>query len=136
MEILVVGDRLAVTQQQDPQIRNPNFMRQQFPQIRQRNPNENQIRPPFQENIVTDDVEENNDHIHCLDKDEPKFYIRKEDHDQCYTRTTENNQDDLRNKTIIVNKDKNKSQGDCSPISQNKNDSPIKQIQRKEDQRV
>ena len=43
---------------------------------------------------------------------------------------------DLRNKTIIVNKDNNKSQVDYSSISQNKNDSPIKQLHRKEDQRV
>ena len=35
-----------------------------------------------------------------------------------------------------MNKYKNKSQGDYSPISQNKNDSPIKQLQRREDQRV
>lgn len=40
MEILVVGDRPIVTQQQDPQMKNPNFRRQQFLQIRQRNPNE------------------------------------------------------------------------------------------------
>ena len=33
---------------------------------------------------------------------------------------------DLRNITVVVNKDKNKSQGDYSPISQNKNDSHIK----------
>jgi hypothetical protein len=43
---------------------------------------------------------------------------------------------DLINRIVIVNKDQNKSQGDYSPISQNKNDSPIKQLQRKEDQRV
>ena len=43
MERLVVGDRFATTQQLEPQIRNPNFRRQQFPQIRHRNPNENQI---------------------------------------------------------------------------------------------
>ena len=85
IEKLVVGEKPIVTQQQDSQIRNANFRRQQFPHIRQRNPNENQIRRPFQENIVIDDVEENDEHIHCLDKDEHKFYIRKEDHDQCYT---------------------------------------------------
>ena len=43
---------------------------------------------------------------------------------------------DFRNITVIVNKDKINSQGDYSLISQNKNDSPIKQLQRKEDQRV
>ena len=146
MEILVVGNRLAITQHQDPQIRNPNFMRHQFPQIRKRNPNENQIRPPFQENTMVDDVEENDDQIHCLDKDEPKFYIRKEDHDQFYAETSDickndqNNyqkgyqntimefqkQYDLRNIVVVVNKDKNKSQVDNSLISQNKKDPPMK----------
>ena len=35
-----------------------------------------------------------------------------------------------------MNKDTNKSQVDNYPINQNKNDSPMKQPQRKEDQRV
>ena len=52
MERLAVGDRLVATQQQDPQIRNSNFRRKQFPKIRQMNPNDNPIRHPFQKNIV------------------------------------------------------------------------------------
>ena len=84
MEILVVVDRPAATQHVDPQIRNPNFRRQQFPQIRQRNSKENQIKPPFQENTMVEELEENDDQIHCLDKEEPQFYIKKEDHDQFF----------------------------------------------------
>lgn len=42
----------------------------------------------------------------------------------------------MRNRIFLVNKGKNKSRGDYSPISQNKNDSPIKELQRKEDQKV
>ena len=34
MEKLAVGDRPTSTQQLEPKIRNPNFRRQQFPQIR------------------------------------------------------------------------------------------------------
>ena len=81
MERLALGDRPTTTQQQDPQIRNPNFRRQQFPQIRQRNPNDKSIIRTFQENTVVEDLQESDDQIHRLDKDEPQFYIRKEDHD-------------------------------------------------------
>lgn len=87
MEILVVGDRNPVAQQQETQIRNPNFKRPQFPQIRQRdqrNPIDQQIRPPFQENVITEDVEDNKYHINCFDKNEPKFYLTKEEHDNSY----------------------------------------------------
>ena len=54
MERLAVGDR---------QIKNLNFRRPQFPQIRQRdqrNQVDNQIMPPFQENIVANDLEDTN----------------------------------------------------------------------------
>ena len=77
VERLAVGDRPTTTQQLEPQIRNHNFRRQQFPQIRQRNPNENHIRPPFQEKTVVEELEENDDQIHCLVKDEPQFYESK-----------------------------------------------------------
>ena len=52
-----IGHRPTTTQQQYPQIRYPNFRRQQFPQIKQINPNENLIRPPFQENTAVEDLE-------------------------------------------------------------------------------
>ena len=43
---------------------------------------------------------------------------------------------DLRNRIVVVNKDKNKTSVDISPINQNKKDLPSKQPQRKEDNRV
>lgn len=70
------------------------FRRQKIPQIRQRNANENQIRPPFQENVVVEELEENDDQIHCLDKDEPQFYIKKEDHDHFFAETSDNCKND------------------------------------------
>lgn len=46
-----------------------------------------------------DEPEENNDHIHCLDKEEPQFYIKKEDHDQFFVESSDkcnNDQDDYK----------------------------------------
>lgn len=34
-------------------------------------------------------MEEKNDQIHCLDKDEPQFYIKKEEHDQFFVETSD-----------------------------------------------
>ena len=85
MEILAIGDRPIVGQQYKTEIRNANFRKPSFPQIRQRdqrNSVDNQIRPPFQETIVTQELEDTEDHIHCADKGESKFYITKEDHDK------------------------------------------------------
>jgi hypothetical protein len=87
MERLDVGDRPLVGQQQEPQIRNPNFRRPQFPQIiqrEQRNPVDQQVIPPFQENIVAEDTKETEDHIHCLDKNDPNLYLTKEEHHKSY----------------------------------------------------
>ena len=64
-----MGERPTIAQQKEAQIRNPNFRRPQIPQIRQRdqrNQVDNQIRPPFQENIVAYNLEDTKDHIHCL----------------------------------------------------------------------
>lgn len=50
MERLEVGDRAWGVQQHESQIRNPNFSVPRFPQIRQvdqKNPIDNQARPPF-----------------------------------------------------------------------------------------
>ena len=91
-------------------------------------------------------LEENEDQIHCLDKDEPKFYIKKEDHDQFYAETFDmckNDQNDykkgyqnaimefqrqydLRNIIVVVNKNTNKTSVDIYPINQNIKDSPSK----------
>jgi len=55
---LSVDDKNQTKNQHEPQVKNPNFRRQQGPHIPQvmprepRNPNEQQIRPPFQQNLV------------------------------------------------------------------------------------
>ena len=105
---------------------------------------------------MVEELEENDNQIHCLDKDEPQFYIKKEDHDHFFAKTYDvckNDQDDyqkryqnvilefqkkydLRNRTVMVNKYKNKNPLDISPINQNIKDLPSKQPQRKEDNRV
>ena len=89
MEKLV--DRLSLenkqvhVQQQDTQIRNPNFRIPPIPQARQRdqrNPNDQQIRPPFQENMLDDEyLPENENHIHCIDQSQTDCYLTKEEHD-------------------------------------------------------
>ena len=48
----------------------------------QRNLVDNQIGPPFQENIVAKELEDIEDHIHCFDKGESEFYLTKEYHDK------------------------------------------------------
>ena len=44
-------------------------------------------------------MEENDDKIHFLDKEEPQFYIKKEDHDHSFVETSDNcnsDQDDYK----------------------------------------
>ena len=92
MENLAVGDRPPTIQHHETQTRNPNCRRQQFPQIRQRDKKnlvDNQVRPPFQENLVVDDIEEIEDHIQCFDQSEVKFYLTKEEHSKSYQRSND-----------------------------------------------
>ena len=64
-------DKNQMKDQNEPQVRNPNFRRHQGPPVPQviprgqRNPNEQQIRPPFQENLIDEEfIEKPKDHIH------------------------------------------------------------------------
>ena len=64
-------DKSQMKNQHEPQVRNPNFRRQQGPPVPQvmqrepRNPNEQEIRPPFQQNQVDEEfIEEPQEHIH------------------------------------------------------------------------
>jgi hypothetical protein len=56
------------------------------PQIRQsdqRNQGDQQIRPPFQNNYVNENFDENfEDDMHCCDGDEIEVFLTKEEHDQ------------------------------------------------------
>ena len=92
MDKLFVNDRNQMKDQNQPQERNPNFRRQQGPPIPQimprgqRNPNEQQIRPPFQENLVYEEfTEKPKDHIHYFGNNElrePRTFLTKDGHDR------------------------------------------------------
>ena len=88
---MTVDNRSLNREQHEPQIRNPNFRRKNPPpppQIRQRdignprNPNDQQIQPPFPENYVDDEgqVEPIEDQIHHLDDSDSEIYLTEEEH--------------------------------------------------------
>ena len=88
MDILALDNRPPNREHHEPQIRNPNFRRPPPPppQIRKRdqrnrrNVEDQQIRPPFPENFV--DEEEENDpmdnQIHHFDDLDSEVYLTKE----------------------------------------------------------
>ena len=76
MDELFANDKNQTKNQNEPQVRNPNFRRQQGPLVPQvmprgpRNPNEQQIRPPFQVNLIDQEfIEEPQEHIHQFGDD-------------------------------------------------------------------
>ena len=102
MNKLSVDDKNHVRHQNDPQIRNPNFRRKQgphVPQIRQRgqrNPNDQQVRPHFQENLVAKDfVEQPKDHIHHFGNNESKDILKKDEHDRFVSKRKEESNEDV-----------------------------------------
>ena len=53
---------------------------------------------------MVEELEENDDQIHCLYKEEPQFYIKKEDHDHFFAETSNkynSDQDDYKKNTRI-----------------------------------
>ena len=89
MDKLYVDDRNQNRDQNDPEIRNPNFRRPKGPPVpqimqrRKRNPNDQQVRPPFQENLVAEDfIEQSNDHIHHFGSNELKYFPTKDERDR------------------------------------------------------
>ena len=71
MQKLFMDDKNQVRYQNDPQVRNPNFIRKQdllFLKLckrGKRNSNDQHIRPPFHENLDDEDfMEKPEDHIH------------------------------------------------------------------------
>lgn len=91
MDKLFVDDRNQMKDQNETQVRNPNFGRQQGPHVPQimprgkRNPNEQQIRPPFQKNLAGEEfIEKKQDHIHHFGNNEPRetrTFLTKDEHD-------------------------------------------------------
>ena len=91
MDKLCIDDKTQMKDQNETQVRNPNFRRHQgllVPQVilrGQRNPNEQQIRPLFQENLVDEGyIEKPQDHIHHFGNNEPResrTFLTKDEHD-------------------------------------------------------
>jgi hypothetical protein len=144
---LSTADKSQAKNQNEPQVRNPNFRRQQGPPIPQamqrgpRNPNEQQIRPPFQENLVDEEfIEEPQEHIHQFgdDPDESDSFVTKDQHDNFVSQEDEGDQEpigdesessnttylnalsefnrqyELRNKSVVVAPPKKVIQGQAS----------------------
>ena len=90
--------------QHEPQARNPNFRRQQgppIPQVMQREPrnrNENQIRPPFQQNLVDEEyLEEPQELIHQFgdDPEEIVSFVTKYQHYNFVSQEDEGDQEPI-----------------------------------------
>ena len=91
MDKLSVDNKNQMKDQNEPQVRNPSFRWQQGPLVPQvmpmgqRKPNKQQIRPPFQENMVDEEfIEKPQDHIHHFGKNVPKeskTFLTKGEHD-------------------------------------------------------
>ena len=95
MERFVENNRQVVREQNEPQIRNPNFRQPRQPglpppqllQRGQRNQNQNQIdqvRTPFQENLLDEYFsQKTKNRINQFGDKESKVFLTKEDHDRC-----------------------------------------------------
>ena len=90
MERMSMGNRLVVREQNDPQPRNKNIRRGQIPQIKQRDPGDQQTRPPFQNNYTDKDFDQDfDDQMHCCDDKNPCVFLKKSEHDRYMSRNKE-----------------------------------------------
>ena len=101
---LSTADKNQMKNQHEAQVRNPNFRRQQgpfVPQVMPRrpiNPNEQQIRPPFQENLIDEEfIEQPQDHIHHFgnDLEESDTFVTKSEHDNFAFQEDEDDRDPI-----------------------------------------
>ena len=90
--------------QHEPQVKNPNLRKQQGPPVPPfiprvpRNPNEQQIRTPFQENLVDEEfIEEPQEHIHQFgnDPEESDSFVTKDQHDNFVSQEDEGDQEPI-----------------------------------------
>jgi hypothetical protein len=105
MDKLYVDDINEMKDQNEPQERNLNFRRQQGPFVPQvmlrgqRIPNEQQIKPPFQENLIDEEfIEKPQDHIHHFGNNDPKesrTFLTKYEHDIFVSQEEEEDDEDL-----------------------------------------
>ena len=81
---------------------NPKFRRQQGPPVPQAmpsgpiNPNKQQIRPPFQENLIDEEfIEQPQDHIHHFGNElkESDTFVTKSEHDHFVSQEDEDDQE-------------------------------------------
>ena len=102
MDKFPTDDKNQMKDQNEPQVRNPNFRRHQGPLIPEvmlrgeRNPNEQQIRPPFQENLIDEEfIEKPQDHIHHFGNEpkEPKTFVTKNKNDSFVLQEEDDDQD-------------------------------------------
>ena len=102
MEKLSTDDKNKMKDQNEPLVRNPNFRRQQGTHVRQvmpkgkGSPNEKQIKPPFQENMVDEDfIEKVEDHIHHFDNEhiESNTFVTKNEHESFLSQEEEDDQE-------------------------------------------
>ena len=103
---LSTANKNQMKNQHEPQVRNPNFRRQQGPHVPQvmqrepRNPNESQIGPPFQQNLVDEKfIEEPQEHIHQFgdDSEDSGSFVTKDQHDNFVTQEDEDDQEPIGN---------------------------------------
>ena len=104
MDKLSIDDKNQMKDQNEPQVRNPNFRRQQAPHVPQvmprgpRNPNEQQIIPPFQENLIDEEfIEQPQDYIHQFGNElkESRTFVTKDEHDSFVSQEEEEDDQDL-----------------------------------------
>ena len=90
MDKFFVDHKNQMKDYNEPQVRNPNFRRWQGPHVPQfmlrgqRNPNQQPIRPPFQENLIDEGfTEQPQNHIHHFGNDlkESNTFITKDEYD-------------------------------------------------------
>jgi hypothetical protein len=83
MERMSMGNRHVTREQNDPQPRNQNLRRGQVPQIRQRDPGDQQTKPLFQNNYADEDFDQAfEDQMHCCDDKNPCVFLTKSEHDR------------------------------------------------------
>ena len=82
MDMLALDNIPPNREQSRNQIRNPNFRRPPPPPRNQRNPEDQQIRPPFLENLVDEEGEEDpmDILIHHFDDIDSEIYLIEEEH--------------------------------------------------------
>ena len=104
MDKFSTNDKNQMKDQNEPQVGNLNFRRQQVPPVPQvmprgkRNPNEQQIRTPFQQNLIDEEfTSQPQDHIHHFGNElkESNTFVTKDEHDSFASQEEEYDQEPI-----------------------------------------